>query len=183
MLIHISIRISSSITYINMRRSYLFVWVCLNTTMMRNVWTAEYNSLPQWWLYNPQIKHNAVIPGDGRRAWQRAGWQYCEHPPCPKLSCHCPPSDYYPGMRGLKVVSRRLPTPLLRAYVCKSDLYLNIIDFRPPIRYRERVSYCVRLISMAFLSAEHDKCIWEIKCCGWVRSPLGAWARSAIQTF
>lgn len=90
--------------------------------------------------------------------------------PAPKLSCYCPASDYYPGMRGLKVAWRRLPTPLLQAYVCKSDLYLNIIDFRPRIRYRERVSYCVRLISMAFLSAEHDKCIWKIKCCGWVRS-------------
>lgn len=99
-----------------------------------------------------------------------------------KLSCHCPASDYYPGMRGLKVASRRLPTPLLQAYVCKSDLYLNIIDFRPRIRYRERVSYCVRLISMAFLSAEHDKCIWKIKCCGWVRSAgsLGALSYSNI---
>lgn len=34
--------------------------------------------------------------------------------------------------------------------------------------------HCIRLISMAFLSAEHDKCIWEIKCCGWVVD-VGSW--------
>lgn len=77
--------------------------------------------------------------------------------------------------------ARRLPTLLLQDYVCKSDLYLNIIDFRPHIRY-ESVYHCVRLISMAFLSAEHDKCIWKIKCCGWVRALrlMGAFKYSNI---
>lgn len=88
--------------------------------------------------------------------------------PAPNCSAIVPASDHYPTARHPKV-SRRLPTPLSWAYVCKSDLYLNIIDFPPHIRYRELVSHCVRLISMAFLSAEHDKCIWEIKFSGWVR--------------
>lgn len=71
---------------------------------------------------------------------------------------HCP------GFRlsrdeNSKGASRRLPTPLSLAYVCKSALYLNIIDFRPRIGHRALVSHCVRLISMAFLSVENDKCI------------------------
>lgn len=58
------------------------------------------------------------------------------------------------------------PTPLSRTYVCKSDLYLNIIDFRSHIRYEELVSHCVSLISMAFLSVQNDKCVSKIKRSG-----------------
>lgn len=90
---------------------------------------------------------------------------------------HCAQTDPCPVSRPLYPERTRspgrLPTPLSRAYVCKSDLYLNIIDFRPHIRYHELVSHCVRLISMAFLSTEHDKCIWEIKFCGWVCADRG----------
>lgn len=131
--------------------------------------------------YHKNLIVNYRIMGrkNGRRVLQRRGWIYSHsvtgviadtRPFCPTPNCSAivRASDHYPTERHPKV-SRRLPTPLSWAYVCKSDLYLNIIDFPPHIRYRELVSLCVRLISMAFLSAEHDKCIWKIKFSGWVR--------------